>query len=54
MDRPSYHCVCYTCKVETVEESVTTAEEFFDYHAGQDHDVEIVRLHHEWPTRGTT
>lgn len=44
MGQSSYHCVCYTCRQERVEESVADAETFFDYHAGQDHAVEVVRL----------
>lgn len=44
MGQSPYHCVCYTCEQERVEEAVVPAVKYYEYHAEQDHTVEVIRL----------
>lgn len=39
-----YRCACHTCDQEHIKEAVLPAIQYYEYHAGQDHAVVVIRL----------
>jgi hypothetical protein len=44
-----FHAVCYTCRAEQYSASYTEASGFFNEHADEGHEVELVNLDNHGP-----